>query len=66
MTSTGQRGGFAQHPGMDVFTTTQNSLPIKEIRVTIHSEKTWQASILKTALAPKILNSDRLHRGVPT
>ena len=49
-----------------LLTTTPITPPIKRKKATTHWRKTWQASILKTVLAPKISDSHRLHKDAPT
>ena len=62
VTTTEQREVPTQYPVQTLVTTTPVTPPIKVIMTSTHWGETWQASILKTALAPKILNSCRLNR----
>ena len=61
--TTQQRAGPAEHP---VVIITLATTPIKGIMVSTHRGKMWQTSILKTALAQKILDLCRLQRDDPT
>ena len=61
--TTQQIGGPAEHP---VVIITPVTTPLKGIMVSTHRGKMWQISILKTALAQKILDFCRLQRDDPT
>ena len=65
LTSTEQRGGPLQHLVQTVVKTITITPPVKGIRASTHWGKTWQTSVLKIALTPKILDSHRLNRHVP-
>ena len=54
VTTTEQRGGPTQYLVQALVTTTSVT-PIKGIMISIHRGKRWHASMLKTALTPKML-----------
>ena len=65
VTTTEQRVISAQHP-VQVLVTTPSTPPYQGDKGQHTMRKTWQASIPKTALEPKILDSHSLHRVTPT
>ena len=66
VTTTEQGGGPAQHLVQALVTTTMITPPIKEIMASTYWRNMRQASILKTALVPKILDSQKLYRDTAT
>lgn len=60
-----QRWGPAYYPVQATVITTPVSLRTKRVMASTYWGKRWQAPILKTAFAPKVLNPCRLHRNSP-